>query len=100
QALDQKGKLIGLITQNVDGLHSEAGLDDEKIVELHGTNRKIICSKCNKSFDPDEVIKRLVGDFSSPQCDACGGLFKAATLSFGPARPRAGMQPATEWHDA
>src|SRR5919197_376496 len=42
-ALDQKGKLIGLITQNVDGLHSLAGLANGKIVELHGSNRKIVC---------------------------------------------------------
>src|SRR5919108_1610170 len=63
QSLDQKEKLIGLITQNVDGLHSEAGLADDKIVELHGSNRKIICLKCNKEFDPDEVIRKLVGDF-------------------------------------
>src|SRR5215467_752024 len=47
QSLDQKGKLVGLITQNVDGLHGVAGLPDEKIVELHGTNRKIICLSCN-----------------------------------------------------
>ena len=97
QSLDQKGKLIGLITQNVDGLHSEAGLVDEKIVELHGTNRKIICLKCNKFFDPDEVIKRLVGDFSSPNCDACGGILKAATVSFGQAMPEEAMRRAQEW---
>ncbi len=97
QSLDQKGKLIGLITQNVDGLHSEAGLVDEKIVELHGTNRKIICLKCNKFFDPDEVIKRLVGDFSSPKCDACGGILKAATVSFGQAMPEEAMRRAQEW---
>jgi len=97
QSLDQKGKLIGLITQNVDGLHSEAGLVDEKIVELHGTNRKIICLKCNKFFDPDEVIKRLVGDFSSPNCDACGGILKAATVSFGQAMPQEAMRRAEEW---
>jgi len=97
QSLDQKGKLIGLITQNVDGLHSEAGLVDEKIVELHGTNRKIICLKCNKFFDPDEVIKRLVGDFSSPKCDACGGILKAATVSFGQAMPQEAMRRAQEW---
>src|SRR4029434_4803804 len=96
QALDQKGKLIGLITQNVDGLHSEAGLADDKIVELHGTNRTIICLKCNKSFDPDEVIRRLVGDFSSPQCDACGGILKAATISVCLAMPPEGVLSAPE----
>lgn len=97
QSLDQKGKLIGLITQNIDGLHSDAGLADEKIVELHGTNRRIICLKCDKSFDPDEVIKKLVGDFSSPKCDACGGILKAATISFGQAMPEAAMRRAQEW---
>ena len=86
-SLDAKGKLIGLITQNVDGLHSEAGLPDEKIVELHGSNRKVICLKCDRSYDPDEIIKRLVGDFESPKCDACGGILKSATVSFGQAMP-------------
>jgi NAD-dependent deacetylase len=97
QSLDQKGKLIGLITQNVDGLHSEAGLAGKKIVELHGTNRKIICLKCDKVFDPDEIVKRLVGDFSSPKCDACGGLLKSATISFGQAMPQEAMRQAQEW---
>jgi NAD-dependent deacetylase len=100
QSLDQKGKLIGLITQNVDGLHSEAGLADDKIVELHGNNRKIICLKCNKSFDPDEIMKRLVGDFSSPKCDACGGILKAATISFGQAMPEEAMRRAQQWTEA
>ena len=97
QSLDQKGKLIGLITQNVDGLHREAALADEKIVELHGNNRWIVCLKCDKSFDPDEVMKRLVGDFSSPKCDACGGLLKSATISFGQAMPQEAMRQAQEW---
>ena len=97
QSLDQKGKLIGLITQNVDGLHSVAGLADEKIVELHGSNRRVICMKCNKSFDPDEIVKRLVGDFASPKCDACGGILKSATISFGQAMPQKAMQQAQEW---
>jgi NAD-dependent deacetylase len=97
QSLDQKDKLIGVITQNVDGLHGEAGLATEKIVELHGTNRRIICLKCNKAFDPDEIMKRLVGNFVSPKCDACGGILKAATISFGQAMPPEAMRQAHEW---
>jgi NAD-dependent deacetylase len=97
QSLDQKDKLIGVITQNVDGLHGEAGLAAEKIVELHGTNRRIICLKCNKAFDPDEIMKRLVGNFVSPKCDACGGILKAATISFGQAMPPEAMRQAQEW---
>lgn len=97
QSLDVKGKLIGLITQNVDGLHSRAGLRDDKIVELHGTNRKIICLSCNKYFDPDDIIKRLVGNFSSPRCDECDGILKSATISFGQAMPQDAMRRAQEW---
>ena len=97
QSLDQKGKLIGLITQNVDGLHGEAGLPEEKIVELHGTSRKVICLKCDRSYDPDAIMKRLVGDFSSPKCDACGGILKSATISFGQAMPQEAMRQAQEW---
>jgi len=97
QSLDQKGKLIGLITQNVDGLHSVAGIPDNKLVELHGTNRKIVCLSCTKYFDPDEIIKKLVGNFSAPRCDTCGGILKAATVSFGQAMPEEAMRRAQEW---
>jgi NAD-dependent deacetylase len=97
QSLDTKGKLIGLITQNVDGLHGLTGLPENKIVELHGTNRKIICLSCGKSFDPDEIVKMLVGNFSSPKCDACGGILKQATISFGQAMPEEAMRQAHEW---
>lgn len=97
QSLDAKGKLIGLITQNVDGLHSAAGLTDEKLVELHGSNRQVVCLKCSCAYDPDEIIKRLVGDFESPKCDACGGILKSATISFGQAMPEKPMRVAQEW---
>ena len=96
-SLDAKGKLIGLITQNVDGLHAEAGLADEKITELHGSSRKILCLECERSYDPDEVMKKLVGEFESPKCTACGGILKSATISFGQAMPEAPMRLAREW---
>jgi len=96
-SLHHKGKLIGLITQNTDGLHSVAGIPDEKLVELHGTNRKIVCLSCTKYFDPDEIIKKLVGDFPSPRCDTCGGILKSATVSFGQPMPEEAMRQAQEW---
>jgi NAD-dependent deacetylase len=96
-SLNVKEKLIGLITQNVDGLHSESGLPDDKIVELHGSNRKVICLNCSKEFDPDAVIKTLVGNFSSPKCDTCSGILKSATVSFGQAMPLDAMRKAEEW---
>jgi NAD-dependent deacetylase len=97
QSLSVKEKLIGLITQNVDGLHSMAGLPDEQIVELHGSNRKVICLNCGKESDPERIINQLVGDFSAPRCDSCGGILKSATVSFGQAMPEQAMRRAQEW---
>ncbi len=97
QALSLKEKLIGLITQNVDGLHSMAGLADDKIVELHGSNRKILCMSCTKEFAPEPIINSLVGDFASPKCDSCGGILKSATVSFGQAMPEQAMRIAQGW---
>lgn len=97
RSLDEQGKLIGLITQNVDGLHADAGLPENKIVELHGSHHKVLCLDCNKAYDPDEIIGRLRGAFSSPKCDDCGGLLKSATVSFGQAMPEAAMQRAAQW---
>ena len=97
QSLHTKSKLVGLITQNVDGLHSAAGLADEKIVELHGTNRQIVCLECDRTYDPDAIMRRLTDDFSSPKCDSCGGILKAATISFGQAMPARAMNLAQHW---
>ncbi len=95
-SLCERGKLLGLITQNVDGLHSLAGLPDDKIVELHGTDRIVHCLSCGKIFDPDQVMKGLAGAFTSPRCDACGGLLKSATASFGQCMPPQAMRRAQE----
>jgi NAD-dependent deacetylase len=95
-SLHQRGSLIGLITQNVDGLHGIAGVPEEKIVELHGTHRKVICLSCDRFYDPDEIIKGLVGNFQSPKC-ACGGILKTATVSFGQAMPQEAMRRAQTW---
>jgi NAD-dependent deacetylase len=99
-SLSVKEKLIGLITQNVDGLHSMAGVPDDKIVELHGSNRKIICMSCGKEFEPEPIVNRLLqtrGVFTSPRCDSCDGILKAATVSFGQAMPERAMTRAHEW---
>jgi len=97
--LEKRGKLLGLITQNIDGLHSRAGVSDERLVELHGTDRKVACLDCGKNFEPDAILEGLVGDFESPRCDACAGLLKSATISFGQAMPVAAMERAQEFSE-
>ncbi|MCY4487908.1 MAG: NAD-dependent deacetylase [Deltaproteobacteria bacterium] len=98
--LEKRGKLLGLITQNIDGLHSRGGVSDEKIVELHGSDRTVVCLGCGKLFDPDEVLASLGETFTSPRCDACDGLLKTGTISFGQAMPQAAMSQAQIWSEA
>ena len=94
QAFEKRGQLLGLITQNVDGLHTLAGVSEEKTVELHGTDRKVTCLSCGKNFEIDEILEEIRGDFSPPLCDSCGGYLKPATISFGQQMPAEPMKRA------
>lgn len=99
-AFEKRDQLLGLITQNVDGLHGLAGVSPEKMVELHGTDRKVACLGCGKEFDPDPIYRRLEENVFPSPCGACGGLLKPATVSFGQAMPQAAMKRAQAWSDA
>lgn len=81
--LDKMGKLDCVITQNVDGLHQKAGVPDEKVIELHGSLRWLKCTNCNKRYPIIEVAKMLAKGEEKSICSDCGGMLKAATVSFG-----------------
>ncbi len=80
--LERAGKLLSLVTQNIDGLHSLAGNSTEKIVELHGTNAQIECVRCHKRSDPGPHFEFFRAHRITPLCE-CGGFLKPATISFG-----------------
>ena len=84
--LYQMGLLEAVITQNVDGLHQESGLADDKIIELHGNTRRIRCMACRKITSTQETHRRLESGDTAPECD-CGGYLKPDTISFGQAMP-------------
>lgn len=63
---EERGQLLGLITQNIDGLHKLTGVSDDKIVELHGTDRLVTCLQCAKRFEPASVYEDLRENFSAP----------------------------------
>lgn len=96
RTFEERGQLLGLITQNVDGLHGLAGVSREKIVELHGTDRQVVCLSCGKLFPGEDIYRTLVGDFTPPVCDQCGGILKPATVSFGQQMPAEAMRRAQE----
>lgn len=81
--LFDNGKLLGLITQNIDGLHEKSGLPKEVIVNLHGTNLEIICLDCGDINPAHEILDDLNLDNGAPLCASCGGLLKPNTISFG-----------------
>jgi NAD-dependent deacetylase len=94
--LEQLGKLDCLITQNIDGLHFKAGHSPDKVLELHGTAIHVICLNCHKRYDRDTIQIRIAGGDKAPLCDACKGLLKPATISFGQSMPAEETQAAYE----
>ncbi|HPQ44469.1 MAG TPA: NAD-dependent deacylase [Syntrophales bacterium] len=85
--LEGMGKLDCIITQNIDGLHQKAGSSEDKVIELHGTARQVTCLECNKRWPFEEILGWMEAGDDDPHCDECGGLLKAATISFGQAMP-------------
>jgi NAD-dependent deacetylase len=81
--LECAGKLLVVVTQNIDGLHQMAGLPDERVVELHGTNRWIECLGCKRRFEPQSLFDEFSSTLRPPRCPKCAGLLKPATISFG-----------------
>jgi len=82
-ALEQRGKLSLLVTQNIDGLHLEAGSTRERTVEIHGTFREFVCLACEQRGPITDVLDRIRSGEADPACRRCGGILKAATISFG-----------------
>lgn len=84
-ALEQSGRLRALITQNIDGLHQAAGNSPEKIIEVHGTMREVVCMRCNWRGPMQATLERVRAGEEDPPCKSCGGILKSATISFGQA---------------
>ncbi|MEW5863840.1 MAG: Sir2 family NAD-dependent protein deacetylase [Pseudomonadota bacterium] len=84
-ALERRGKLHALITQNIDELHQLAGNSPEKVIEVHGTMRKVVCMNCGWRGPMLQVLERVRAGEDDPPCRACGGILKSATVSFGQA---------------
>jgi NAD-dependent deacetylase len=85
--LAEAGRLAGVITQNVDGLHTDAGLPAELVCEVHGTGRQFVCLACGDRGPMADAVARVEAGEEDPDCLACGGIIKAATVSFGQGIP-------------
>ena len=83
-----------LITQNVDNLHQDAGVPDDKITEIHGNAHYASCLDCGIRYELNSIKKAFLENETVPYCDSCGGIIKTATISFGQSMPEKGMQIA------
>jgi NAD-dependent deacetylase len=83
--LERRGKLDTLITQNVDGLHQAAGSSPDRVVEVHGTMREVMCMMCGERAAMERALARVRAGEDDPACRSCGGILKSATISFGQA---------------
>jgi len=83
--LERRGKLHALITQNIDELHQQAGNSPEKVIEVHGTLRKVVCMSCGERAPMEKALARVRAGEPDPPCRSCGGILKSATISFGQA---------------
>jgi NAD-dependent deacetylase len=81
--LEHRGTLLALVTQNIDGLHQQAGHAPDKVIEVHGTMRDAMCMSCGWRGPMGPVLDRVRAGEDDPPCERCGGILKSATISFG-----------------
>jgi len=82
-SLEKKNKLHALITQNIDELHQIAGNSPDKVIEVHGTMRKVMCWDCGMRAPMQKALDRVRAGEEDPKCRDCGGILKSDTISFG-----------------
>ena len=93
--IEDMGKLLTIVTQNVDRLHHKAGNSPEKIIEIHGTLFSVSCLNCGKKYEREAIETLLKSGIKAPSCDDCSGILKPDTVSFGQAMPEDKMRQAT-----
>ena len=94
-SLALEGRLTCLITQNIDGLHQRAGHPADALIEIHGNATHGRCLGCSAAMSLDDVRRQIAERGASPRCP-CGGLVKAAVISFGEKVPDSALERAAE----
>ena len=81
--LQEAGRLHAVVTQNIDELHQQSGVDPDKVVEVHGTMRWSRCWECGDRLPMQQVLDRVRAGEDDPACLLCAGILKSDTISFG-----------------
>ncbi len=91
QALAQackEGVVEAVVTQNIDGLHQEAGVSGEDVVEVHGSTRRTRCMGCGERWPIEEALEAVDAGRVPPSCGGCGGVLKPDVVLFGERLPK------------
>jgi NAD-dependent deacetylase len=94
--LERYGKVVAVITQNIDGLHQAAGNNPENVFELHGNMWEVRCLSCNNLYSWENFFNLLEKGGNVENCERCGGLLKPNTVSFGQSLPAQTLKEAEE----
>ncbi|MEY2711373.1 MAG: NAD-dependent deacetylase [Actinomycetota bacterium] len=81
-AIHATGKLSVVVTQNVDGLHQDAGIPEDMVVEVHGTVKFARCWECKDRRPMGEYIEKVLAGDPDPKCVLCGGIVKSDAILF------------------
>ena len=90
--LEKAGRLAGVVTQNIDGLHQRAG--SQRVIEFHGNLRRATCVSCYRNFATEPLIAALLETGEIPRCSECGGILKPDVILFEEQLPAAAVREA------
>lgn len=94
--LIRDGKASAVITQNVDNLHQNSGIDPQQVIELHGNASFAKCLDCEIRYELVDLEKQFHSTGRVDPCASCGGIIKTAVISFGQSMPENEMRRAQE----
>lgn len=84
--LENSGRELIVVTQNIDGLHQKAG--STRVVEMHGTLRTLSCTECFRQSESEPFLKQYINDGMIPKCLNCNGILKPDVILFGEQLPQ------------
>jgi NAD-dependent deacetylase len=92
--LERRGRLRAVITQNIDGLHQEAG--SKEVVELHGDAQHLVCPQCGSVVATEDRLQPFIDSGELPTCARCGSVMKPRVVLFGEQLPPRAISRALE----
>ena len=92
--LEERGILLAIVTQNIDGLHQKAGNTPGRVLELHGNAHVLRCVENGHTWPAEQIRQRLLDGERDPHCALCGSILRTGTVLFGDPLPESALRAA------